>query len=325
MRWPSAWTDTSILRDTAIEAVDPNAPGDGVVIAKGEWPGVKLSRQGSAEAEAGPTGAPWINSNGWLARLAAARNPGKSIWIDAAPPVGHPIHLHAYLMAMADASVFGARWIVTLDDRSAWNTVAAVARFFADHREWEAWTPQALIGVLSDFSGPNEFLSQELLNLLDRAGMHNRVLLKDRLPANPFQGLRAVLYGDREPLSPALRKQIGALLIAAKPDDDPYEVANNAVVRVSHRYDLVRCWNSGAYSTNFAVSPDRSRAVVHMIFYADRGPDSASVRVVGKWRAAKISTVEGPAPKPVKLQPQKDAVEVYLPQVSQYVALQLEA
>jgi hypothetical protein len=94
---------------------------------------------------------------------------------------------------------------------------------------------------------------------------------------------------------------------------------------VSHRYDLVRCWNTGAMSSNYLVASDRSKAVVHLIFYADRGPDSASVRVAGKWRAAKISTVERPEPQPVKLEAQKDAVEVHLPQVSQYVALQLEA
>jgi hypothetical protein len=320
MRWPSAWTDTSILRDAAIEAVEPTAPGPDVVVAKGGWPGIRSPQ----ETGAGPTGAAWVDSNGWLARLTAARNPGKSVWIDAAPANNR------YVVAMADAAAFGARWLVSLDGHPSpmpeWPGITAAARFFADHREWDTWTPQALIGVLSDFTGPNEFFAGELLNLLDRAGMHNRVLLKDHLPTDPFRGLRAVLYADPEPLPPALRARIGPLLIAKpKQEDDPYVVANGAIVQVSHRYDLVRCWNTGAMSSNYLVSPDRSRAVVHMIFYADRGPDSASVRVVGRWRAAKVSTVEAPAPQPVELQAQRDAVEVYLPRLSQYVALQLEA
>jgi hypothetical protein len=338
MRWPAAWKDTGILRDTAIEAADPAQPGPNVSVAKGEWPGVRLSRNG-AEADSGPTGAPWIDSNGFVARLAAARNPGKTVWIDAAPPAGRPARPHSYLVAMADAAAFGARWIVSphsalvggLPQRdpesvAAWKLIAAAARFFADHQDWTTWTPQALIGVLSDFAGSNEFFSQELLNLLDRAGMHNRVLIKDQLPPDPFRGLRAVLYADREPLSAALRRQIGGMLIEKpKREDDPYVIANDVVVQVSHRYDLVRCWNTGAFASNYLVAPDRSRAVVHMIFYADRGPDSASVRVAGKWSVAKISTVDQPVPKPVKMQVEKDAVEVYLPQVSQYVALQLEA
>jgi hypothetical protein len=319
MRWPPAWTDIGILRDTALEAADPAAPGDGVAVVKGEWPGIRLSRAG-ADADAGPTGVPWVDSNGWVARLAAARNPGKTVWIDAAPPAGRPIWPHAYLVAMADAAAFGARWIVSLDEQTAagvargdtrtlpaWTLITKAARFFADRQEWGSWTAQALIGVNSVFAGPNEFFSTELLNLLDRAGMHNRVLIKGRAPAEAFRGLRKVLDADR------------------RKDEDPYVVANDAVIEVSHRYDLVRCWNTGAISSNYLIAPDQSKAVVHMIFYADRGPNSASVRVVGRWRGAKISTVDEPAPRPVKMQAQKDAVEVYLPQVSQYVALQLEA
>ena len=307
MRWPAAWTDTSILRDTALE-VAPHSPPPDVAVVKGEWPGVRSAQQ----AGAGPTGVAWVDSNGWLARLAAARNPGKSIWIDSAEPARAGERSDAapanrrYLVAMADAAAFGARWLVTIDDPAALKPIAAAARFFADHREWETWTPQALIGVVSDFQ--TDF-SQELLNLLDRAGMHNRALCKDRLPADPFRGLRTVLYPDRD----------------HGPSDDPWVVANLAVVKVSHRYDLVRCWNTGAMSSNYLISPDRSKAVVHLIFYADRGPDSASVRVAGRWRTAQISSIEQPASQSVKLIPQKDAVEVHLPQVRNYVALQLFA
>ena len=66
-------------------------------------------------------------------------------------------------------------------------------------------------------------------------------------------------------------------------------------------------------------------ALVGAVMKATKGQaDAASVRVTGRWRGASISTVDDPAPKPVKLEAQKGAVEVYLPQVSQYVALQLE-
>jgi hypothetical protein len=318
MRWRIAYTDdVDLLRDTAIEAI-PNSPPPDAAIVKGAWPGIRSAQ----ESGAGPTGVAWIDSNGWLARLAAARNPGKSIWIDAAPANSR------YAITMAEAAAFGARWIVSLNEHplwlAEWPQITAAARFFADHYHWEAWTPQALIGVLSDFAGPNEFFSQEVLNLLDRAGMHNRVLLKNRLPADPFRGLRAVLYVDREPLPDALRRRIGKMLIEPKSSDDPYVTANDAVTQVSHRYDLVRCWNTGAFASNYLISPDRSKAVVHMIFYADRGPDSASVRVAGKWRTAKLLTIDGPD-RSANLRVANGAVEVNLPQVSQYVALQLEA
>ena len=208
-------------------------------------------------------------------------------------------------------------------------------------------------------AGPNEFLGQELLNLLARAGLHYRILRKDAIAS--LAGLKAVIYADAEAPTPELRKQVsafvqaGGLLItvpkwgavdgAAKPDehprfaihglgrgriamahaapDDPYEMANDTVVLTSHRYDLVRFWNGGATGSYYAVSPDGKQAVAHLFFYANRGPDSASVRVSGPYRNVRIATVDQPEVKAVHVELQKDAVEVHLPQVPQYVALEL--
>jgi len=378
MRWPASWKDdqADLLRGTAIEAVDPAAASPAVTLVKGVWPGVRSGRD--SDASAGPTGVAWVDSNGWLARLTAARNAGSAVWIDAPPANLRRMRAAPYLIAMADSAAFGARWILSLDDALAagiakreaaamtiWEHITAAARFFADRAQWSSWTPQAVVGVVSDFTAANEFFSQELLNLLDRADQHNRILRKDRLPADPFTSLRAVIYADQEPPTAALRKQVlgfvegGGMLITtpvwgntggtdgrlgfsekkagkgviaqtATPPDDPYVLANDSVILVSHRYDIVRCWNSGAFASHYTVAPAPNKAVVHLLFYADRGPDSATVRVTGGWRAAQISTVESPAPRPVKLAVQKGspgmtpAVEVYLPQVSQYVALQLE-
>ena len=101
--------------------------------------------------------------------------------------------------------------------------------------------------------------------------------------------------------------------------------ANDTVVLVSHRYDLVRFWNGGATGSFYTVSPDRKQAIVHLLFYSNRGPDAASVRVVGRYRYARISPPTSLAARSVEMVSQKEAVEVHLPQVSQYVALELEA
>lgn len=402
MRWPDTWTDPSsleLLKGTAIDylligksealgpvrnrarqeglhVADADAVPSGVTLAKGEWPGVKMARGGGGGAQAmgGPTGVPWVDSNGWLVRLESALHPETSVWVDARPADNIRPSAASYLVAIADSASRGGRWIVALDvplaaavaskDAQAldtWKKIAAAAGFFAQHKAWPAYVPLAVVGVVSDFAGQNDFFSRELLNLSDRAGQHYQILLKDRLADSSLASLRALIYADAEPPSPALRKQIlayvqaGGMLITspkwgdaagspAKGDDhprfgwrslgkgrialshtdpdDPYVWANDAVVLVSHRYDLVRFWNGGATGSFCAKAPDGKQAVAHLLFYANRGPDAASVRVAGRYRGVKAWTVDGPVK--VQMESQKDAVEVRLPQVSQYVALELE-
>ncbi len=397
MRWPAAWADPATLaplKDTGIDTllidnsdefdslraraaqmgfhvVHPDAPPDGARIVKGAWPGVRSSRGGGASGvSAGPTGVAWVDSNDWAIRLAAAMRPGATAWIDAPPP--QQAFPGSYLTAIADCAVYGGRWIVSLEDTLAagiaagnasalatWKTIGQATSFFAAHKDWEAYTPAAVVGVISDFTGGNEFFSHELLNLLGRAGQHYRVLRKESARAADWHGLRAVLYADEEAPSAALRREVlsfveaGGMLITtpvwgephsttadhprfytwtagkgriargiAKPDD-PYQMANDAVVLVSHRHDLVRFWNAGAAGSYYTLSPDRKQAVVHLLFYADRGPDIASVRIAGPYRKVTASMVDRPQIAGVRSEAQKDGVEVYLPQVSQYVALEL--
>ena len=391
MRWPGAWADPAtleLLKGTGIDTllidnsdefdpvraraeqaglrvVHPDAPPEGVTIVKGEWPGVRSSR-GGGDLSAGPTGVAWVDSNGWAVRLATALHPDCRPWIDAAPKAG------SYLTAIADSAAFGGRWIVTLDESlaagiaarnanalAAWNTIGQATSFFAAHAGWDEYAPAAGVGVISDFKGPNEFFSHELLNLMARAGQHYLVLRKENVTPAALRGLRAVLYADQDAPSPAMRQAVGDFVgaggmlittpvwgaaagktdehprfrVAAAgkgriaqsiaPPDDPYQFANDSVVLVSHRHDLVRFWNAGAAGSYYAVSPDRKQAVAHLLFYANRGPDSASVRIAGPYRKVKASMVNVPEVPGVRAEPQRDAVEVYLPQVSQYVALEL--
>jgi hypothetical protein len=403
MRWPNAWKDAflfSLLKGTSIDCLifdtktqsqlRGRADQDGfhtadlaslphdITVAKGEWPGVKMARRGSGDISAGPTGVPWVDNNGWKVRLESALHPGTSVWIDAPPPDKSRIAGGSYLTAVADSAVQGGRWIINLDADLAegvatqrapalatWKTITQAADFFATHKDWATQEPVALVGVVSDFAGKNEFFGQELLNLLGRAGAQCRPLIKSGalklVPPDEPTSMRAVIYADSDAPSAALRKQIltfveaGGLLVASPQwgqgargsgenprysirtlgkgrvaqsmadPDDPYLWANDAVIMVSHRYDLVRFWNGGATASHYAISPDRKQAVVHLLFYSNRGPDSASVRVAGRYRSVRASTIDQQKLANVELQMQKDAVEIHLPQVSQYVALELEA
>jgi hypothetical protein len=252
-RWPAAWTDPStlsLLRGTAInyllidsgpkfDPVRAQARQDGlrigdptgVSVVKGEWAGVRMAGRGNG-ADAGPTGVPWVNSNGWAVRLAAAMHPDTAIWVQATPDEKAVNTAASYLTMLADTAAYGGRWIIALDgglasrlagkdaaSMTAWKKLCDSAAFFAAHKEWAGYEPRATVGVISSFAGEHEFFAGELLNLLARAGQHSRVLLKDKVTAASFQGLRAAIYADDAPAAEPLRAQIlnfvraGGLLI----------------------------------------------------------------------------------------------------------------
>lgn len=410
MRWPTGWQDPSALallngtcinyllvekaasldavvaqaRANGIQVGDAASPPAGVTILAGEWPGVKMSPSGAKDVvSAGPTGAPWVDSNGWKIRLAAALQPGSAVWVDAAPKEPH-LSRESYLLGLADAAVYGGRWIISLDNQLAaamaaqkpdaletWKRLIRAAGFMATHKTWSDYTPEAVVGVLSDFSGKSEFLGGELLNLLARTNEQYRIIIKNRVSESSLRGLKAVLYAETDPPAPDLRRQIiafveaGGMLIAgpnwgelpgsparyddhpryasrllgkgtlaiAKADlDDPYVFANDAVILVSHRHDLVRFWNGGAMESFLTVAPDRKSALLHMLFFARElngrvsagGPDAASVRIVGLFRTAKLWTPDQSIPVSVQMELEEDAVELHLPPVSEYAAVELE-
>ena len=127
-RWPEAWKDPARVallegtpfncividrgvdreaiaaqaRRSGLAVADVASPPQGVRVASGVWPGVQMGRAAPA-ASAGPTGNPWVDSNGWLARLEASLHPGSSVWIEAAPKEAS-ILPSSYLVAVADSA-----------------------------------------------------------------------------------------------------------------------------------------------------------------------------------------------------------------------------
>jgi hypothetical protein len=340
-------------------------------------------------ASTGPTALPWVDSNGWEVRLAAALNPQSTIWVDVAPKTSLP---GSYQLCYADIAAFGGRWIIALDDQLAagieasdgdaletWKGLTQSVEFFATHKHWSVFDGAAVVGVISSFSGDNEFLSRELLNLLTRTTEQYRIIPKERFSAASLSGLRAAVYPDSDPPAADLRRQLldfvqtGGLLIAksawgmtpgnpaqwdhprytlhglgkgriaiakSDKDADPYLMASDTVSLVSHRFDLLRFWDAGAVNGYLSLAPDRKRAVLQMLFYAWEmngttelhGPDNPSVRVAGRYRTAQLLTLDGLKRPLILRQPdeddvgmviEKDSVELRLPRLSHYAAVEL--
>src|ERR1035438_10267019 len=89
----------------------PDSLPPGVSLVPGEWPGIQLSPSGKVDTvAAGPTGAPWVDSNGWKIRLTTALHRETTVWVDA-PPKGPRLFPQSYVVAVADSAARGGRWV----------------------------------------------------------------------------------------------------------------------------------------------------------------------------------------------------------------------
>lgn len=409
LRWPAEWRDASALdllqgtplgslllpssegyqnvveraRRLAIAVCDAHRPPPGVEMVKGEWPGIRMT-PGQGDASSGPTGAPWIDSNGWLVRLTRVRKPASAVWVAAdAPKSSEIVPLSRHLVAVADGAAHGGRWVVTLDrdlagglearqakSMNAWKKLMEAIAFFQAHGEWSAWPVDAVLSVVSSFSGENEFFTHELLNLMARTNVSYGIVDTASFRPEALRGLRAAVYPDKEPPAAEVRQALlgfverGGLLIAGpswgalpgaapgspaaaeehpryemrrfgkgriamahKQPEDPYEVAQDAQILLSHRYDLVRFFNGfllGAYST---VSPDGKRRLAHIVNYGGGADDEnpATARFSGRFRSAKLWSVGKALARSLEMVAQKEAIEVHLPGLAVYGGVELES
>jgi hypothetical protein len=403
MKWPSSWKEPSMLdllkgtplnfllmekdeglapvaaraRVLGIEVSTTGLPPSSVKVLEGVWPGINLSKSGAKDlAAALRAGDPWIDSNGWNIRLNAALNPKAEIWVKAAPQA--PYSGESYQTSFADAAVHQGRWIVQLDDKLAaglaanqpealgtWKKITGTAGFFAERASWSDYVPEAVLGILSNFSGQNETKGQGILNAMARANQQYRILIKTNLVPSSLLGLKAVLYPDSEAPAIELRNKIldyvksGGKLIAGSPwgtlpadakqsgwmrkyelfdfgkgriaihradFDDLNAVANDFAMLISHRYDLLKLFNGGAMTAFYTRQPDGKRAAVQMLFYAPmRGGNPRTVLVAGKYRTGKLWTLDRTEPQQLETQPGANGLECHLPTVSPYAAIELES
>jgi len=340
------------------------------------WPAVPTRPD---EAEAGPTGVPWVDSNGWLIQLVRTLAPGKPVWSPAVPPKTESfIRTVQYQLAVADAFSYGARWVVTPDEklrdalaagkqaaRDMWGALNSSIRFFRSHASWEALPPYGNIGVLSDFSGPNAYVSLELLNLLPRRTAFCVIVEKKHAAARPLSSLNGIIYPDDQlPAEPLLR-QLGAfavnggvlvaptkwpapngvapvldpfkrwnvyqvgkgrVAIAKEEVQDPYLLASDAQLLISREHDLVHLFNSSAINVYYTAPADGKTAVLHVNNYGlGHWLGPLSVGLTKPYRSASMWKYGLDKSLPLEVIQADRGIELHLPPFGVYAAIELEA
>ncbi len=183
------------------------------------WPGAAAGRRN--DPTAGPTGVPWLDSNGWYIQLARARTQS-AVWVLFDPPgTGTVAPPQSYPLAVCDAEAAGGRWVVSLDDNvraglaeknaaagAVLKGISDAISFFEKHREWKSYRSLGVVGVMSDFSGENYDFSGEILNLMARRDLPFRVLWNVGTGTPALAGLRALVLADSAQPAAQVRKSI---------------------------------------------------------------------------------------------------------------------
>lgn len=347
---------------------------DAVLVANDcVWPNIATVAN-NAEL-AGPTANPWIDSNGWFLRLGKVRAPEKTVWLAYEPPAPPRITLlDSYLRAIADTGTWGGRWVVTLDadlrsglargDAKAlesWKAIAGAVAFFENHRQWTALGPLGVVGVISDFAGPNEAPGGEVLNLLNRRSLAYRILEKSKGETASLAGFHALIAVDEGAPTPALRRKLlafvqnGGLLLVApgwgKPEGtptgldhprvdvrrvgkgrlaiskdaspDPFMIARDVHMLLGRTYDVARFFNLSAFLSYCAASGNGGQELVQVVSFAARANDVATAWIPRKYSAAQLWNLGAAGPVPIETIPENGGSSLPLPAVTVYAAVEL--
>ena len=385
--------DAARARGLAVAVLEAEAPAGTTAIACGEragldwssaspvlavkdavWPSIQQGQGGGG----GPTGPPWVDSNAWFIQLGRVRAPDKTLWMACEPPAKSPfLRAPAYELAVADAETYGARWVVALDERLAaaltaanaealetWKKIAAALEFFKARRAWQAYRLVSVVALISDFSGANQELAGEILNLAARRPLPVRPMEKARAAAASFAGLKAVIYPDVEPPPEPLQRKFmdfvraggllvannkwkpaegapsdgdtyrrfhvlrlgkGKLAVAKEEIEDPYAVALDTHLLLSRRHDPVRLFNAGSTNAHYTMAPDGKRGLLQILNYAMRpAAHPVSVSFPIRYRAARLLSPASPGGAPVRIVAREHSVELHLPPLGAYTAIELE-
>ncbi len=247
---------------------------------------------------------------------------------------------------------------------ATWRGIGRGLAFFETHREWTRHLPAGQLAVVSDYEGANEFLSFEVLNLLARQGSLYRIVEKRFAATASFDGLDAVLYVDAAAPERELARKLdafvdgggtlitppgwpergvpeegaglsrfrvlrvgrGRLAISRAELGDPFLLAEDAQLLMSHRHDRIRVFNPGTAQFHYAMSRDGKAGIVHALRFDE--PDRRQPLTLWfdrPWSKARAWTPDGAEPLTVERSPAERGVEFTMTPLPAYSALELLA
>lgn len=322
---------------------------------QGMWPGIRAEQEGLIAA---PTGAPWIDTNTGFLRYARVSTRA-AIWIaNRVPPKTHPL-VTAYLAAIGDAGMTGARWVLDFDDQFArgltkgdatalknWAQIVQHVKFYEDHKEWRAYAMRSTLALV-EAPESGALISGGVLDMM--ATKHTPVT---PIPAAALNGKSLVhskmaVNVDPELLTPSQKEALkvftragGTLLTgppgwrfpSLQPDQITLDKKDlETLADIWHELNSVtgrdnlgaRLFNVGSMLSNLQESPDGKEVALQLVNYSDYPVQDITVHVLGKFKAAMLLRPDA-APQKLEVYEVEEGTGIDVPALGALGALVLE-
>ena len=320
------------------------------------WPGLEIEHNGKVIA--GPSAAPWVNTNAGFLRFLRASTDA-AIWIGVQPPSGYVFPVERYAEAIGDAALAGARWIISIDadfeERlyarepralSDWRRLMHYVSYFEEHREWQRYRPYSTLAVVQGVSSGG-LLSGSLLDMMASQRTPVRVIPTRKLDPERLHGVRVLLNVDPGSLSAAQKAAVeefkrnggqvldppGKWRFPATSEDqivltrrqldqmqDLWEITYNATVRKNFG---ARTFNTTGMQSSVLVSSDGKSILIHLVNYTESPVEAITVQALGSWKRATLYSPDGPA-RNFPVYPVKDATGVDIEKMGAMATVKLE-
>lgn len=324
-----------------IAIVTALAPPGVDLLTGGKWPGLDPMIQtgpGGEKATSGATGEPWIDSNGWLVLYHGAVKPGPGkpgrgpLLLAYDPPAQARLRPGSVELAIADAAMFGAQFVVRLDERLRRGLESGQPRAVA---EWKRVARQLAFVETPPFRGTPAANIAVLAAAPQPAGEVLNLLLRRNLPAI------AVAAAGAQPAALENFAMVIALGVPAPPLRKPIVVQRDAVPdphafalemrKLLGKRALYRLENGETLigyprrmEGRMEGRMEDGRLALHLVNYAIDTVRDVRVFLNAKFTRAQLLAPERDAPLDLPIKPGQKETEFAIPEIRVSAVVVLE-
>jgi hypothetical protein len=294
---------------------------------QGVWPGIHPTDE-KDKAHAMPSGGPWIDTNTGFLRYAEAMHSGQ-FWMGVTPPPGQVTPIDRYLMAISDAAMVGARWVVALDEDFSqrllrkeatavrdWKRMTQHLAFYEAHKDSRGMAPYGQMAVVQD-AASGALLSGSVLDMIAVKHTPVRPVPGERLSLDALSKATMAVNLDPAGLTPEQKQVLttftraGGTVLNGPPDWKMPSTSQNGVTvdeqdvkkldeiwkemngMINRRNLGVRLFNVSSMLSYLQASVDGKKAVLHLVNYSGYPIENVTAHVLGKFKKIRIYTPDG--------------------------------